>query len=130
MKILVINNIFHLQGWLNLQTPIASTAGSSKKSSSRAGLQSEGVITLELRKKRLLILVVLRREIDRLSIWRNPKHLPELRIPGEDIVQQWINTMPMNDKKWRECIRTAWIVCPKVAIHIALRLVNSLSEMI
>ena len=99
---------------------MASTAA-SKKSYSRPGIQTEGAITRELKKKRILILAVLRREIDRLSIWRNPKNLPELRVPGEDIVQAWISTMPMNDKLWRECIRTAWVVCPKVAVHIALR---------
>ena len=38
-------------------------------------------------RKRVLILAVLRREIERLSIWRNPKNLIELRILGEDIVQ-------------------------------------------
>ena len=51
------------------------------------GSGGSGAITKELMRKRMLILAVLRREIERLSIWRNPKNLLELRISGEDIVQ-------------------------------------------
>ena len=29
--------------------------------------------------------------------------------------------MPMTDKTWKECIRTAWNVYPQSAVHIALR---------
>ena len=37
------------------------------------------------------------------------------------MVQQWVTTMAMNDKLWRECIKTAWLVAPKIAVHVALR---------
>ena len=39
----------------------------------------------------------------------------------QDMVQQWVTTMAMNDKLWRECIKTAWLVAPKIAVHVALR---------
>ena len=69
----------------------SGAGGVSKKSFPRSGSQGEGgtsgAITKELMRKRVLILAVLRREIERLSIWRNPKNLTELRITGEDIVQ-------------------------------------------
>lgn len=115
-----------LQGWLNLRAPHGSIAGGSKKSYPRPGSQREGsgMITKELMKKRIIILALLRREIERLSIWRNPKNMPELRVAGEDIVQGWASQVPMTDKSWKECIRTTWNVCPHVAIHVALRLVD------
>ena len=77
-----------IQGWLNLHKA-SMGGGVSKKSYPRSGSQREGsgAVTKELMKKRILILAVLRREIERLSIWRNPKNLTELRIHGEDIVQ-------------------------------------------
>lgn len=111
------------QGWLNLRAPHGSIAGGSKKSYPRPGSQREGsgMITKELMKKRIIILALLRREIERLSIWRNPKNMPELRVAGEDIVQGWASQVPMTDKSWKECIRTTWNVCPHVAIHVALR---------
>lgn len=114
-----------LKGWLNLQHRHGSFGGTSKKSYQRSSTRNEGIaaITNELMKKRLLLLAVLRREIERLSIWRNPKNATELRIPGEDIVQGWASQMPMVDKTWKECIRTAWRVCPYLAVHVALKLV-------
>ena len=77
---------------MNLHKSTAAGGGVSKKSYPRSGSQVEGgggsgAITKELMCKRVLILAVLRREIERLSIWRNPKNLIELRILGEDIVQ-------------------------------------------
>jgi len=109
-------------GWLNLHKA-SMGGGVSKKSYPRSGSQREGsgAVTKELMRKRILILAVLRREIERLSIWRNPKNLTELRIPGEDIVQGWLTQMPMSEKTWKECIRTAWSVCPHAAVHITLR---------
>ena len=112
-----------LKGWLNLQHRHGSFGGTSKKSYQRSSTRNEGIaaITNELMKKRRLLLAVLRREIERLSIWRNPKNVTELRIPGEDIVQGWASQMPMVDKTWKECIRTAWRVCPYLAVHVALK---------
>jgi len=110
-------------GWLNLQRHQGSIGSTSKKSYTRSVNRQQGIATVtnELMKKRILLLAVLRREIERLSIWRNPKNMQELRVTGEDIVQGWASQMPMTDKTWKECIRTAWNVCPHVAVHVALR---------
>lgn len=121
----IIENFAFFQGWLNLHKS-SLIAASSKKSYPRSGSQREtySVVTKDLLKKRIILLAVLRREIERLSIWRNPKVLPELRVPGEDIVQGWATQQPMTDKTWKDCIRVVWSVCPHAAVHITLRYIS------
>lgn len=108
---------------MNLHKTSVPGGTSSKKSYPQSGSQREnsGIVTKDLIKKRIILLAVLRREIERLSIWRNPKMLPELRVPGEDIVQGWATQQPMTDKTWKDCIRVLWCICPHAAVHITLR---------
>lgn len=110
---------------MNLHKSTVAASTSSKKSYPRSGSQREssGIVTKDLVKKRVIILAVLRREIERLSIWRNPKMLPDLRVYGEDIVQGWGTQQPMTDRLWKDCIRVVWCICPHAAVHITLRYV-------
>ncbi|XP_047123411.1 phosphatidylinositol 4-kinase alpha isoform X2 [Hydra vulgaris] len=110
------------QSWLNLQGRTSSLSTNiAKKTYYTSRTKESGVLTKELLKKRILILAALRREIERLLVWRNPKNVPELRVPNEDTVHLWASQISLTDKVWKECIRTIWKCCPQVAVYIALR---------
>ena len=78
-------------------------------------------LTREHLKKRALILPLVKREIERLSAWRNPKDLSELRVPGEDSIAAIGNQFTLTEKIWRECVRMAWKLCPRLSINLAAR---------
>lgn len=80
-------------------------------------------ITREHLKKRGLILPLVKREIERLSAWRNPKGVSELRVPGEESIAAIGNQITMTEKMWRECIRLAWRLCPRLSVNLAARFV-------
>ena len=116
------NYLFFSQSWLNLHNSSVRGTPSQKSYPRSASIrEGQGSITKDLIRKRIILLAVLRREIERLSIWRNPKMLPELRVPGEDLVRGWATQQPMTDKTWKDCIRVVWKESPHAAVHITLR---------
>ena len=80
-------------------------------------------ITREHLKKRGLILPLVKREIERLSAWRNPKGVAELRVAGEESIAAIGSQITMTEKMWRECIRLAWRLCPRLSVNLAARFV-------
>ena len=86
--------------------------------------EGDDAITKNHLKKRSLILALVKREVERLSAWRNPRNLAELHVPGEESISAWASQMTMTEKMWRESVRTAWSLCPRLAVHLASRLVN------
>ena len=78
-------------------------------------------ITREHLKKRALILPLVKREIERLSAWRNPKDISDLRVPGEESIAAIGSQLTFTEKTWRECVRVAWRLCPRLSINLAAR---------
>ena len=99
-------------------------SGASRKSpnlytNSKQDLKN--AIAREHLKKRALILPLVKREIERLSAWRNPKDIADLRVPGEDSVATIGSQFTVTEKMWKECVRMAWRLCPRLSIHLAAR---------
>ena len=80
-------------------------------------------ITREHMKKRALILPLVKREIERLSAWRNPKGIAALRVRGEESIAAIGNQLVPTEKMWRESVRLAWKLCPRLCVNLASRLV-------
>ena len=84
---------------------------------SAVGAVGNDAISKTLLKKRVLILAVLRREIERLSTWHNPNNLPGHAVAEETRVR--------SEKVSRESLRVAWACCPRVAVQLAIRWVGA-----
>ena len=100
------------------------SSGASRKSPNlyaNSKLDLKNAIAREHLKKRALILPLVKREIERLSAWRNPKDIADLRVPGEDSVATIGSQFTVTEKMWKECVRMAWRLCPRLSIHLAAR---------
>ena len=62
---------------------------------------------------------VQRHEIERLSVWQNPRSQPELTVPNEEGVYSWSNPT-QSDRHWRSTVAMAFNTSP----HLAFQLVN------
>ena len=114
------------QGWLNT-VPLSSNVLRKSPSMQNVAKRDLGdAITREHLKKRTLILPLVKREIERLSAWRNPKDVSELRVPGEESIAAIGSQLTLTEKTWRECVRVAWRLCPRLSIHLASRYLPSL----
>ena len=81
-------------------------------------------ITKEHLKKRGLILPLLKREIERLAAWRNPKGDASSNVPGEESISSLSSQFTLSEKMWRECARIAWKLCPRLCLNLAERCVE------
>lgn len=72
-------------------------------------------------KKRNLILTLLAAEVEFFSTWLNPLSLPELQLPGEDVVNSW-RAQQITERVWRDNVRLAWDISPVLAVRMAARL--------
>lgn len=72
-------------------------------------------------KKRNLILSLLAAEVEFFSTWLNPLSLPELQLPGEDVVNSW-RAQQITERVWRDNVRLAWDISPVLAVRMAARL--------
>ena len=111
-------------GWANT-VPLANastTASLSRRiNRKRAAGGNPDAFVKDYIKKRNLILTLLAAEVEFLSTWLNPLSLPELQLPGEDVVGAW-RAQQLNERVWRDNVRLAWDISPVLAVRMAGRL--------
>lgn len=116
-------------GYIN-PVPLSSNVSSiSKRSSVFRGSQSTknkdnslcvDYFVKDYVRKRNLILGLLAAEIEFLITWHNPLSLPEIQIPGEEIIAAHRNQF-VSEKTWKEMTRLAWEISPTLAIYLPSR---------
>eukprot|EP00794_Sanderia_malayensis_P007730 gene7730-8569_t len=110
-----------LEGWLNTVSLSGSSSRKSRLAITSAKKEQSDAVTKEHIKKRVLILALLKREIEKLSAWRNPTGDPTNNVPGEESITALNSQLTMTEKSWRECARVAWKLCPRLCINIGER---------
>ena len=107
-------------GWANT-VPLTNASSLSRRVNRIKRTANPDNFVKDYIKKRNLILSLLAAEVEFFSTWLNPLSLPELQLPGEDVVNSW-RAQQITERVWRDNVRLAWDISPVLAVRMAARL--------
>eukprot|EP01135_Chromosphaera_perkinsii_P004556 Nk52_evm26s288 gene=Nk52_evmTU26s288 len=96
----------------------------SKKSSNQLNSKTaeSSSILKEFHRRRRLILLLLSSELERLTMWNNPR-----RVSGIDVehVEKYFDVETKSDVQWKKQLELAWAVNPHLAVQFFFRYPNA-----